>query len=179
MFRMNIDKNEIILHYDRSGRKMSLNVTDGQTNAEYHSIFGDPKYDGTLIKKYLTEDLFNTLQESRSKATIIDLISNVNSIGLLMLNGDCYSKFSVLIEPILKEIHKIEIIEEQHPDSDFGDFSVFESLQCEAIEFIEISCNRSIENFDFIPGMNEQDLENVLTMVGISKIDLFSSSSAQ
>lgn len=152
--------------------KISVNADD-KTNTEYHLVLGDPKYDGTLIKKHLTEDLFKTLQETQGKPTIIDLISNVNSIGLLMLNGDCYTKFSVLIEPILKEIHKIEMIEEQHPESSFGDFDAFESLHCEAIESIEINCNRSIENFDFIPGMNEQDLENVLTLVSNNKISFF------
>lgn len=135
----------------------------------YQSIFDDSKYDATLVKKYLTEDMYGSLTENDDRPSIVDCIVKVDAletypVGVIALNGDCYTKFADLYESIIKEIHGIDAIE-RHPDSNWGDGNAFEQLSCENIVSIEISCSRSLAGIPFIPGMNEHDLESVLTKV--------------
>lgn len=122
------------------------------------------------MKKYLTEDMFKCFTEHDEKPSIVDCIVKADALdlhpfGIVALNGNCYTKFSELFEPIIKEIHGLEDNIEKHPDSNWGDGSQFEALNSDRIISIEISCSRSLTGFDFISGMNEQDLENVLTTV--------------
>lgn len=144
----------------------------------YQSIFDDTKYEATLVKKYLTENLFESLSEIGDKPSIVDCIVKADALesyplGVIALNGDCYTKFADLFEPIIKEIHGIDITD-KYPDSDWGDGTVFDNLNNDNIISIEMSCSRSLAGIPFIPGMNEQDLENVLTIVSSSsKMNLF------
>ncbi|XP_031621141.1 arginine kinase-like [Contarinia nasturtii] len=138
----------------------------------YHEMFNDPKYDGILIKKYLTEELFRKLYKLQdNEPSIIDCIAKVNELqanpfGVYPLNGKCYSKFRALFEPIIKDIHCIDDEFHNHPDCDWGDVNAFEIFENERIESIEISCVRSLANMPFIKsGINEQDLEIILNTV--------------
>lgn len=148
--------------------------TDIEPNDEpttYHEIFNNSKYDGILIKKYLTEEIFKTLLKQQDKPSIIDCIAKVNALpnnpfGIVVLNANCYSKFVNLFEPIIKDIHCVDELN-KYPDCDWGDASVFEKLDNVTIVSTEISCCRSMANVPFIPGINEHDLESILTQVSV------------
>lgn len=134
-----------------------------------HPIFHDPRYDETLLKKHLIQGQFEALCETYGKSTITDLIVNADSLnryptGLYLSNSECYTKFSSLIDPMLEDIHKAEIIE-MHPAANYGDLTVFHRIQSDSIESIEISCSRSLKSFPFVTGMSELDLQNILSMV--------------
>lgn len=115
--------------------------------------------------------MFESFTEYDNKPTIVDCIVKTNALdshplGIIALNGDCYTKFSELFEPIIKEINGLDNSIEKHPESDWGDdSSQFEPLHSDRIISIEFSCSRSLTGFNFISGMNEQDLENVLHTV--------------
>lgn len=143
----------------------------GSDSMSYRSIFDNSAYETTLVKKYLTENMFESFTEYDNKPNIVDCIVKADALvshplGIIALNGDCYTKFSELFEPIIKEINSLDNSIEKHPDSDWGDENQFETLNSDRIISIEISCSRSLTGFNFISGMNEQDLENVLTTVG-------------
>lgn len=132
----------------------------------------DSEYDGTLIKKHLTEELFKQLSELQNEPSIFDCIAKVNTLqsnpfGVIVLNGNCYDTFSDLYEPIIKEIHCVDEFT-KHPDCEWGDVSVFENYETKLIVSMEISCCRSLANIPFIPGASEQDLEAILTAVSLS-----------
>lgn len=145
---------------------------DGHDKAStFHEIFSDPKYDETLIKKYLTKELFEKLLKQQDQPSIIDCIAKVNElrahpIGVIVLNGNCYNKFSDLFEPIIREVHCLGEFN-KYPEINWGDLNMFENLNNESIVFTEISCCRSLSNIPFPSSMNEHDLEIVLTMVSI------------
>lgn len=144
---------------------------DGEM-VSFQNIFDDLKYDTTLVKKYLTENLFESFTEIGDKPSIVDCIVKVNALesyplGIIALNGDCYTKFAELFDPIIKEVHGIDGDIKHHPDTNWGDGNVFKSLNSDNIISIEINCSRSLAGVPFIPGMNVQDLENVLITVSI------------
>lgn len=148
----------------------NIQPTD-ETN-EYQNIFGDSKYDGTLIKKYLTEELFKKLFELQNEPSIIDCIAEANTLhhnpfGVIVLNASCYNTFCDLFEPIIKEIHCVDEVV-KHPDCEWGDVSEFETFENESIVSMEISCSRSLANIPFINGTNEQHLESILTTVSLT-----------
>lgn len=138
----------------------------------YQNVLSDSRYDGTLIKKHLTEKLFNQLSSLQNEPSIIDCIAKVNTLqsnpsGVIVLNGNCYNTFSDLYEPIIKDIHCVDEFS-KHPDCEWGDASVFEKFETELIVSMEISCCRSLENIPFIPGASEQNLEAILTTVSLN-----------
>lgn len=145
----------------------------------YDEILNDPMYDKTLVKKYLTEELFRKLCELQDdEPSITDCIAKVNELqanpfGVYPLNGKCYSKFTTLFEPIIKEIHCIDELNQSHPECDWGDVNAFEMFENDSIESIEISCVRSLANMPFIKtGITEQDLEIMLNTVRVNDINL-------
>lgn len=138
----------------------------------YHEIFSDPEYESTLIKKYLTEERFIKLLEQGGEPSIIDCIVKVDALasspsGVRLSSSNCYTKFADLFEPIIKDIHCVDELN-KHPDCDWGDESVFQKFDNEAIVSVEISCSRSLVNISFIPGINESDLQTILSKVSIA-----------
>lgn len=125
-----------------------------------------------MIKKHLPEDLFRKLLDVQNEYSIIECIARAdkvqnNPFGVVALNGNCYSKFGDLFEPIIKEIHFIDELT-NHPDSDWGNSNAFENFKTEKIVSIEISCSRSLANMPFISGINEQNLEIILAQVRVA-----------
>lgn len=152
---------------------MNLNIQQPDEPITYQSMFSDSKYDNTLIKKHLTEELFEKLLDVQNECSIIDCIAKADALqtnsmfGVIALNGNCYTTFGDLFEPMVKEIHCIDDFT-KYPDCDWGDFGVFEKFLNEEIVSIEISCSRSLAKMPFIPGINEQNLEIILTQVSMA-----------
>lgn len=152
-------------------RPLAEHVESHDKPNTYHEIFSNPKYDETLIKKHMTEELFTKLLERSDEPSIIDCIAKVdelqaNPFGVIVLNGNCYKKFADLFEPIIKDIHCVDEFS-KYPECNWGDVNIFEILPNDIIVSTEISCCRSLANIPFIPGINEQNLEIILTTVSI------------
>lgn len=154
-------------------RPLAEHVDSANKPSTYDEIFNDSKYDETLIKKYLTEELFAKLHKLSDEPSIIDCIANVdalqaNPFGVIVSNGNCYSTFADLFEPIIKDVHCIDGFG-KYPECNWGDVDfVFEKIENDAIVSTEISCCRSLANVPFIPGISEHQLETILTTVSIS-----------
>lgn len=154
-------------------RSIAEHVNTANRPRAYDEIFNDPKYDETLIKKYLTEEMFTKLRKLSDEPSIIDCIAKVdalqaNPFGVIVSNGNCYNMFADLFEPIIKDVHCIDEFG-KYPECNWGDVDfMFEKLENDAIVSTEISCSRSLANVPFIPGINEHQLETILTTVSIS-----------
>lgn len=83
----------------------------------------------SLLKKYLTADVFNELKNKKTKygGTLSQCInSGVEQldveIGVRATDPDAYETFGALFKPVIKDYHKIPFDSEiQHPPSYFGD----------------------------------------------------------
>lgn len=143
-----------------------------QVNEEstlYQRMFNDAKYDGTLVKKYLTQEMFEKFMNLQTKPSIHDCIANVdtlqsNPFGVNAISASCYTTFTDLFEPIIKEIHDIDEFV-THSDCVWGDANAFETFETNTIVSMEINCYRSLANIPFILGANEHDLQTILTTV--------------
>lgn len=155
-------------------------IESGENENSYQNLINHPKYDGTLAKKYLTEELFNKLHELQSEhPTIIDCLAKFNALhtdltGVVALNASCYTMFCDLFDPIIQEIHCIDELASKYPDSDWNvDALVFQKIESDLIMSVEISCTRSLMNFPFVCGANENDLQTILMTVRIFVIRNF------
>lgn len=155
-----------------------VQIQNDENENPYQNLFVDPKYDGTLVKKYLNEELFKKLYELHTETpTIIDCIAKFNTLdtstnpsGVVALNASCYTRFCDLFEPIIKEIHCVDEFPSEYPASDWGeDATVFQKFESESILGIEISCTRSLRNVPFVCGANEHDLQTILTTVSMRR----------
>lgn len=152
-----------------------VQIQSKENENAYQNIINDPKYDGTLVKKYLTEEIFEKFNELQTETpTIIDCLTKFNTIdtnssGIVAMNASCYTTFCDLFEPIIKEIHCVDEFPCKYADSDWGDGDtmVFQKFDCESILGIEISCTRSLRNLPFVCGANEHDLQTILTTVSM------------
>lgn len=145
----------------------------------YQNLFIDPKYDGTLVKKYLNEELFKKLYELQMKSpTIIDCIAKYSTLdttanpsGVVALDASCYTIFCDLFEPIIKEIHGVDEFPSKYPECDWGDGEAmeFQKFESESILGIEISCTRSLQHVPFVCGANEHNLQTILTTVSMRR----------
>lgn len=167
-----------ILHC-RPIREDEIQIQSNENESLYQNLINHPKYDGTLVRKYLTEELFNKLCELQSNhPTIIDCLAkfnapNTDSTGVIALNANCYTMFCDLFEPIIQEIHGVDTIASKYPDSDWnGETMEFQKFNSDLILDVEISCTRSLTNFPFVCGANEHDLQVILTTVRIFRFSI-------
>lgn len=81
----------------------------------------------SLLKKYLTPDLFNKLKniETPMKSTLLDCIRSGlenpdSSIGVYAADIDCFIVFRELFDPIIEEYHCGFTFEDKHPSPYWG-----------------------------------------------------------
>lgn len=132
---------------------------------------------GSLLQKHITKELYVLLADVKTdtfESTLLDCIkcysrSNIglDTIGLFATDGDCYDKFGEIFCPIIQAYHGVssEVVQ---PDCEWGDATQlgFIDPNGSIIEWIQISCNRSIEQHLYPPRMNEFNFEEVLRKVG-------------
>jgi len=82
----------------------------------------------SLLKKYLTKDVFDQLKAKKTKlgATLLDVIQsgveNLDSgVGVYAPDAEAYSLFAPLFDPIIEDYHVGFSQTDKHPNKDFGD----------------------------------------------------------
>ncbi|XP_076350089.1 arginine kinase-like isoform X4 [Tachypleus tridentatus] len=118
----------------------------------------------SLVKKYLTKDVFEKLKNKKTKmgATLLDVIQsgveNLDSgVGIYAPDGESYTVFSELFNPVIQDYHVGFKPTDKHPPKDFGVVSTMVDLD-PAGEFIvstRVRCGRSLEGYSFNPCLTE------------------------
>lgn len=120
----------------------------------------------SLLKKYLTETILDSLIELETKtfsSTLLDcmqsgILVHSSTIGLFAADSDCYDVFAPVFDPIIRECHPGLSNDFIHPILDWGDASKL-CYSDEMLLYVEnslISCNRSLESLPFFPKMEEK-----------------------
>lgn len=113
--------------------------------------------DRSLLQKFLTEELFETLKDLRTRfqATLYDQIQSglanfEQEIGIFASDPHAYEVFRDLFTPVLETLHYSP---NSQPSMDLGDTKDIEDLDPEElfIKSIKISIHRSLENIPFMP----------------------------
>merc|ERR1712055_772434 len=82
----------------------------------------------SLLKKYLTKDVFEQLKAKKTGlgANLLDVIqsgvANLDSgVGAYAPDAESYSLFAPLFDPIIEDYHVVFSQTDKHPNKEFGD----------------------------------------------------------
>ncbi|KAL1413971.1 hypothetical protein MTO96_030865 [Rhipicephalus appendiculatus] len=131
----------------------------------------------SLLKKYLTKDIFYKLKSRKTGmgATLLDVIQsgveNLDSgIGVYAPDAESYTIFAELFNPIIEDYHKGFKTTDRHPPTDFGDINTLVNLDPEG-QFVistRTRCGRSLVGYPFNPCLSEsqyKEMENKVIQV--------------
>jgi len=167
----------VIYQKSRPLFKTSINMVEPATSAKLEEAFTTLKNAPaskchSLLKKYLTEDVFNQLKGVKTAmgATLLDVIqsgvSNLDSgVGIYAPDAESYIKFAALFNPIIEDYHGGFKPTDKHPAKDWGDVEAFGDLDPEGTYVIStrVRCGRSLEGYPFNPCLKEgqyKEMEN-------------------
>lgn len=118
----------------------------------------------SLLKKYLTRDVLDTLKNKKSclGSTLLDVVQsgfeNLDSgVGIYAPDADSYSVFGALFDPVIEDYHVGFKAGDKHPARDFGDVETLGNLDPEGQYIIStrVRCGRSLEGYPFNPCLTE------------------------
>jgi len=119
----------------------------------------------SLLKKYLTQDVFNKLKglkTSKFGSTLLDVIqsgleNHDSGVGIYAPDAESYSTFGDLFDPIIDDYHGGFKKTDKHPARDFGDVNSFVNVDPEGKYVIStrVRCGRSLEGYPFNPCLTE------------------------
>lgn len=123
----------------------------------------------SLLKKNLTEDLYNELKDKKSSfnGTLADCIrsgcENPDSgVGIYASDPEGYTVFAPVLDKVIKDYHKVD--ELNHPEPSFGEDKVdFGNLDPsgEMIVSTRVRVGRSHDSFGFPPVLSKEDRVNM------------------
>ncbi|XP_011501058.1 PREDICTED: arginine kinase-like [Ceratosolen solmsi marchali] len=123
------------------------------------------KPSNSLLRKYLTRDVFDKLKTRKTRfgSSLLDVIQSGmknpdSNIGVYACDPEAYTIFAALFDPIIEEYHEGFKPMDIHPPANWGDPSVMPKLDPENKYIIStrIRCARSLENYPFNPTMTNE-----------------------
>merc|ERR1719495_1245393 len=146
-----------------SGNKMDDPAILAKLEAGFKKLEG-AKDCKSLLKKYLTRDVFDKLKHKKTKlgATLLDVIQsgveNLDSgVGLYAPDAESYSLFAPFFDPVIEDYHVGFKQTDSHPPKNFGDVNAFINVDPEGkyVVSTRIRCGRSLEGYPFNPSLTE------------------------
>ncbi|XP_017461640.1 PREDICTED: arginine kinase-like [Rhagoletis zephyria] len=142
---------------------MTDQATLDKLNAGFKRL-QDSKECHSLLKKYLTQDVFDKLKSRKTAmgATLLDVIqSGVENLdsgcGVYAPDAESYKTFGELFDPIIEDYHGGFKPTDKHPPCDFGDINQFVNVDPENKYVIStrVRCGRSLQGYPFNPCLTE------------------------
>lgn len=118
----------------------------------------------SLLKKYLTRDVFDKLKGKKTGlgATLLDVIQsgveNLDSgVGVYAPDAESYTVFAPLFDPIIEDYHVGFTQTDKHPAKNFGDVNTLVNVDPEGKYVIStrVRCGRSMQGYPFNPCLTE------------------------
>lgn len=125
----------------------------------------------SLLKKYLTRDVFGALKEHRTTggATLLDCIQaglelHDIAVGVFAADADAYTVFADLMDPIIEDLHVGFGKDASQPEMTWGDPSTLLDLDPDGryVQSTRVRVARSIEGYPFMTKMTEQQYRELL-----------------
>ncbi|KAL1480316.1 hypothetical protein MTO96_051133 [Rhipicephalus appendiculatus] len=123
----------------------------------------DAKDCKSLLKKYLTKEVFDKLKTRKTAmgATLLDVIQsgveNLDSgVGIYAPDAESYRVFADLFDPVIQDYHKFKPTD-RHPPTNFGDLSTLRDVDPtnDFVVSTRIRCARSLQGYPFNPCLTE------------------------
>lgn len=119
----------------------------------------------SLLKKYLTKEVFDNLKEKKTPtfgSTLLDCIqsgleNHDSGVGIYAPDAEAYTVFADIFDPIIEDYHGGFKKTDKHPQRDFGDVNCFSNLDPnnEFIISTRVRCGRSLQGYPFNPCLTE------------------------
>ncbi|XP_074656973.1 uncharacterized protein LOC141910149 [Tubulanus polymorphus] len=120
----------------------------------------------SLLKKYLTREVFDSLKDKKTSlgGTLAHCINSgivhlESSNGIYACDPEGYETFKGILDPIIKEYHKFENSEINHPDPDFGNLEAlpFGDVDPDGryVVSTRVRVGRSADGIPFAPSISE------------------------
>jgi protein-arginine kinase len=130
----------------------------------------------SLLKKYLTQNVVNSLKGKKTKlgATLWDVIQsgvkNLDSgVGLYAPDAEAYTLFKELFDPVIQDYHNGFKASDKQPAIDLGQdkISQLPDLDPEGkyIQSTRIRCGRSLQGYPFNPCLTEANYKEMESKV--------------
>jgi hypothetical protein len=135
--------------------------------------FPDIKSKHSLVKKYVTEDIWNLFKDHKTatcgytlkEAIICATECDNQHVGIYAGDADCYEDFSAVFHPLILDYHQLKPDFTHTPDMDYTKLK--EVITDESpIESTRIRVARNVLGYGLSPGITRQqriDLESMLT----------------
>ena len=125
----------------------------------------------SLLKKYLTKEVFDALKNKKTPSfgsTLLDCVqsgfeNHDSGVGIYAPDAESYSVFSDLFDPIIEDYHFGFKKTDKHPASFFGDVSVFGNVDPtgEYVVSTRVRCGRSMQGYAFNPCLTEEQYKEM------------------
>ncbi|XP_037879520.1 arginine kinase isoform X1 [Glossina fuscipes] len=119
----------------------------------------------SLLKKYLTKEIFDNLKEKKTPtfgSSLLDCIqsgleNHDSGVGIYAPDAEAYTVFADLFDPIIEDYHGGFKKTDKHPPREFGDVNCFSNLDPnnEFIISTRVRCGRSLQGYPFNPCLTE------------------------
>uniref|UniRef100_A0A1A9ZF26 Acireductone dioxygenase n=1 Tax=Glossina pallidipes TaxID=7398 RepID=A0A1A9ZF26_GLOPL len=119
----------------------------------------------SLLKKYLTKEIFDNLKEKKTPtfgSTLLDCIqsgleNHDSGVGIYAPDAEAYTVFADLFDPVIEDYHGGFKKTDKHPPREFGDVNCFSNLDPnnEFIISTRVRCGRSLQGYPFNPCLTE------------------------
>lgn len=123
----------------------------------------------SLIRKYLTEELFNKLKTKKTSygSSLLDCVQTCfqnpdSNIGIYAADAECYTLFAEIFDPIIQDYHGFRK-SQSHPPTDWGDVSSIKNVdpKGELVISTRVRCARMLDGYPFSPCMTEEQYEEI------------------
>lgn len=143
----------------------------------------EDKTGSSLLKEYLTEDIFEDLKNLKTDlgGTLLDNIQSGlahfdSEIGIFASDQHAYTKFAALFDSVLEDIHEVEAAEVvegeeskvvEQPELDWGTTDELVDLDPEGlfVKSVSMSVSRAFNEIPFMPTISQDQLKEVVDKV--------------
>lgn len=135
----------------------------GQGSGEFPEI----KSSHSLVKKFLTQEVWDKLKGIRTKTTNMTLAACIacalqfdnQHVGIYAADEDCYNDFALLFDPIIQEYHSVKPDAKHTTDMDPSNLKSTVAEDC-PVQSTRIRVGRNIVGYGLSPGITkDQRLE--------------------
>lgn len=119
----------------------------------------------SLVKKYLTPEVFNKLKTKKTSygMSLLDCVRSAfenpdSGVGIYAADPESYTLFADIFDPIVDDYHGGFKKSDRHPPNNWGDLKSIGALDPKGKLIIStrIRCARTLDGFPFNPAMTEE-----------------------
>lgn len=129
----------------------------------------------SLLKNYLTVAVIEELAEVKTNtfnSTLLDcvqygFVEQCIPIGFIAADAECYDVFAVVFDPMIRQYHRVNDIDFNHPSVEWGEASALINPDPEMafVQKCQVNCYRSLREYPFFLKMEENHYTDAMELI--------------